>query len=204
MLEIINQGGPVMWVLLAVSVIATLVFLERFFHLHRAQIHSGDFLDGLYNVLRRGNVVEAVTLCEDVPGPVAQIVRSAILKADEDPDVIAKSIKECGLAEIPRLEHNLSLLASLGRILPMIGFIGTLLALFGILGDLGPVREGLESGTLFIKLRHALITSIFGIAAAVPVTVGYNFLVSRIERIILDMENAAGDILTFLATRRSD
>jgi len=201
MLQLINEGGPVMWALLIASALSILVFFERFFHLHRAQIHSADFLDGLYNVLRRGNVVEAVTLCEDVPGPVAQVVRSAILRADESPADIEESIKQCGLAEIPRLEQGLTLLAVLGRILPMLGFLGTLLALLrmqGLIAATAPFTENL----LAASMHEALITSAFGIAAAIPVFAGYAILVSRIESIVLDMEKAAGDIHQFLLQRK--
>lgn len=201
MLQLINEGGPVMWALLIASALSILVFFERFFHLHRAQIHSADFLDGLYNVLRRGNVVEAVTLCEDVPGPVAQVVRSAILRADESPADIEESIKQCGLAEIPRLEQGLTLLAVLGRILPMLGFLGTLLALLrmqGLIAETAPFTENLQAASM----HEALITSAFGIAAAIPVFAGYAILVSRIESIVLDMEKAAGDIHQFLLQRK--
>lgn len=201
MLEFINQGGPVMWALLVTSTLALLLFLERFFHLHRAQIHSADFLDGLYNVLRRGNVVEAVTLCEDVPGPVAQVVRSAILRADDKPEEIEGSIRQCGLAEIPRLEQGLTLLAVLARILPMLGFLGTILALLRMQGDIAATAPFTQSNLLAESLRQALITSAFGIAAAVPVFAGYAFLVSRIESIVLDMEKAATDIHQFLLKR---
>ena len=191
-----------MWVLIAVSILALFVFLERFFHLHRAQIHSDDFLDGLYNVLRRGNVVEAVTLCEDVPGPVAQIVRSAILRADEEPEEITLGIRECGLAEIPRLEHNLSLLATLGRVLPMLGFLGTVLALLGLLGELAQSAPYTMVNELMTSIRQALVNTAYGFAASIPVFAGYNFLVSRVETIVLDMEKAAADIQAFLARRK--
>lgn len=191
-----------MWVLIAASILALLVFLERLFHLHRAQIHSDDFLDGLYNVLRRGNVVEAVTLCEDVPGPVAQVVRSAILKADDDPEEITRSVRECGLSEIPRLEHNLSLLATLGRVLPMLGFLGTVLALLSLLGEFSSSAPYTMVNQLMGSLRQALITSAYGFAGSIPIFAGYNFLVSRVETIILDMERAAADIQSFLAQRQ--
>jgi len=202
MLQLINEGGPVMWALLIASALSILVFFERFFHLHRAQIHSADFLDGLYNVLRRGNVVEAVTLCEDVPGPVAQVVRSAILRADESPTDIEESIKQCGLAEIPRLEQGLTLLAVLGRILPMLGFLGTLLALLRMQGVIADTAPFTQAPLLAGSMKQALITSAFGIAAAIPVFAGYAILVSRIESIVLDMEKAAGDIHQFLLQRK--
>jgi len=202
MLELIQQGGPIMWVLLVTSGLSILLFLERFFHLHRAQIHSNDFLDGLYNVLRRGNVVEAVTLCEDVPGPVGQVVRSAILHADESPEDISTAIKQTGLAEIPRLEQGLTLLAILGRILPMLGLLGTLLALLRMQGDIAATAPYTQTNLLAASMKQALITSAFGIAAAIPVFAGYAMLVSRIETIILDMEKAAVDIHHFLVQRQ--
>ena len=113
MMETLQNGGPILWSLFMISLIALTLFMSKLFELHRAQINTRDFLTGLYNVLRRGNTVEAVSNCEDTEGPVAQLVRAALLKVDEPPEEIAKAIQQAGISEIPRLEHRLNLLATI-------------------------------------------------------------------------------------------
>jgi biopolymer transport protein ExbB len=68
----LSQGGPVIWLILLASAMALVVFVERVLHYHRAQINSMEFLNGVRNVLRRENLVEAISICDATPGPVAR------------------------------------------------------------------------------------------------------------------------------------
>ena len=77
--ELLAHGGPVLYVILLTSAVAVVVFVERFLHCHRAQINSTEFLNGVRTVLKRNNVVEALSICDATPGPVARLVRTAIL-----------------------------------------------------------------------------------------------------------------------------
>jgi len=202
MMTTILTGGPVMWVLWAVSLFALFLFFGKLFELHKAQINTADFLTGLYNVLRRGNTVEAVSNCEDTPGPVAQLVRAALLKADEPLEEIAKSIQQAGISEIPRLEHRLNLLATLGKVAPMLGLLGTVLSMMGALQIMHAQAPLAHAGDLAGHLWHALQTTAMGLCVALPIYAGYNLLVSRIESIVMDMEFAASDVLAFLQANR--
>ena len=69
---LLSQGGPMIWVILLASAVAVVVFIERVLHYHRAQINSVEFLNGVRNVLKRDNVVEAISICDATPGPVAR------------------------------------------------------------------------------------------------------------------------------------
>jgi biopolymer transport protein ExbB len=204
MFELFREGGPVMWLLFAAGFIAVIVFLERVFHLHRAQINADDFLEGIYNIMKRRNVVEAVSICEETPGPVARIVRSAVLHHDEVKADIQKAIEEAGLAEIPRLERNLNLLATIAQISPLIGLLGTVLGMMHILVVMQQGAPLVHAGDLSAGLWEALLTTAAGLAIAIPVYAGYNFLVGRVEAIVLDMERASVEILTFLSKRRAN
>ncbi len=198
MLELIQKGGPVMWIIVAASVAALVIFLERLFHLHRAQINSDDFLEGIYNVLKRRNIVEAVSICEDTPGPVAHMVRAAILKQEADPEELHRALQEAGLAEVPRLERNLPILATIAQIAPLLGLLGTILGLiqaFIVFQEKAPL---IHAGDLAGGMWEALITTGAGLAVAIPAYVAYNFLVGRVESIMLEMEHASAEILKFL------
>lgn len=198
MLELFAKGGVILWVIAGAGVIGAVIFLERLFHLHRAHINATDFLEGIFNVLRRRNVVEAVSICEETPGPVAHIMRAAILHGDRERAQIRQAIEGAGLAEIPRLERNVALLATIAQITPLLGLLGTILGLMETLWVAHQKAPLIFAGDLAGGMWQALITSAAGLAVGIPAYAGYNLLVHRLERLVLDMERASGSILNFL------
>ncbi|NNJ70712.1 MAG: MotA/TolQ/ExbB proton channel family protein [Kiritimatiellales bacterium] len=203
MWELMVKGGWIMWPILACSIAAAILFLERAFHLHRAQIKQGDFLSGIYTIVNRGNMVEAVSICDQTPGPVAHIVRTGLLHADEQHEELKETITKAGLSEIPRLEKNLGGLLTLAQITPLLGLLGTvigLLRVFLIMEQSAPLAE---IGDLSAGIWQALITTATGLCIAIPSFAGYNFLLSRVEAITLDMDHAAGELYRFLVYERN-
>src|SRR6516162_4237467 len=126
---LLANGGLMLWLLLLVSAIAVAVFIERFLHCHRAQINSAEFLNGVRTVLKRDNVVEALSICDATPGPVARLVKTAILNRDFGRERVRESLEEAGLAEVPRLEEKLGLLATIAQLAPLLGLLGTIIGL---------------------------------------------------------------------------
>ena len=114
--QFLSNGGPMMWLILLASAAAVAVFVERVLHYHRAQINSMEFLNGVRNVLRRDNVVEAISICDATPGPVARLVKVAILNRDKGRDGVREALEETGLIEVPPLEAKLNLLATIAQI----------------------------------------------------------------------------------------
>ncbi len=198
MLNIIGYGGPVVWLLAACAVFAMLVFLERLFNLHRAQIAADDFLKGIYNILNRDNTVEAATICEETPGPVARLALAAVLHHDDTLENISRAIEDAGLEEIPRMERGLGWLASLARITPLIGLLGTVLGLMNMLLAIRRAAPLVQAGDLAGGLWEALIATAFSLVIAILVYAGYNLLISRVESILLDMERAASALMNFM------
>src|SRR6266699_50334 len=128
MLPVLLAHGTLMtWLLLVVSAIVIVVFIERCLHYHRAQINSMEFLNGVRNVLKRDNVVEALSICEATPGPVARLVKAAILARERPRDGVREALEDAGLIEIPRLEEKLPLLATVAQIAPLMGLLGTVM-----------------------------------------------------------------------------
>src|SRR5215467_15158976 len=124
---LIANGGWMLWLILLVSAVAIVVFIERFLHCHRAQINSTEFLNGVRTVLKRENVVEALSICDATPGPVARLVKTAILNRDNGRERVREALEEAGLAEVPRLEEKLNLLATIAQLAPLLGLLGTVL-----------------------------------------------------------------------------
>src|SRR3954454_6195901 len=128
----LKMGGMMIWMILFASAVAIVVFIERVLHFHRAQINSMEFLNGVRNVLKRENVVEALSICDATPGPVARLVKIAILSRERGRDGVREALEEAGLLEVPALEEKLNLLATIAQIAPLMGLLGTALGFIHI------------------------------------------------------------------------
>src|SRR6266481_8380628 len=146
----VANGGPVLWVILFASAVAVIVFIERFLHCHRAQINSTEFLNGVRNVLKRDNIVEALSICDATPGPVARLVKTAILNRDGGRDRVREALEEAGLAEVPRLEEKLNLLATIAQLAPLLGLFGTVIGFMGTFQDLQHLGPTAHAGDLSV------------------------------------------------------
>ncbi len=196
---LIKSGGPVFWLILLTSAVAVVVFIERFLYCHRAQINSIEFLNGVKIVLKRDNVVEALSICDATPGPVARLVKTAILNRDHGRDRVREALEEAGLAEVPRLEEKLNLLATIAQIAPLIGLLGTLLGFMQSFYAMQGQGVHAHFGELTDGVWKALVCAAAGIAVAIPAHAGYNYLVSRVNSIVLDMERASTEIVNIVA-----
>ncbi|HPT15954.1 MAG TPA: MotA/TolQ/ExbB proton channel family protein [Kiritimatiellia bacterium] len=198
MLNLMGNGGPVTWLLLICGLFAALVFFERLFNLHRAQIAADDFLKGVYNILNRDNPVEAAAICEEAPGPVARLALAAVLHHDDTLENIGRAIEDAGLEEIPRMERGLGWLATLARITPLIGLLGTVLGMMDLLLAAQRAAPLVQSADLTGGLWRALSATALSLVIAILAYAGYNLLVSRVESILLDMERSASALLNFM------
>jgi hypothetical protein len=133
---LLTNGGPVIWLIMFAAAIALAVFIERVLYCHRSQINSAEFLNGVRTVLKRDNVVEAISICDATPGPVARIVKTAILNRDRGRDRVREAVEEAGLTEVPRLEENLNLLATIAQIAPLLGLLGTIIGFMEIFSQM--------------------------------------------------------------------
>ena len=199
---LLANGGPVIWLILIAAATAAVVFVERALFCHRSQINSAEFLNGVRTVVKRGNVVEAISICDATPGPVARLVKAAILHREQGRDRVREVVEEAGLTEVPRLEEKLNLLATIAQISPLLGLFGTIVGFINIFMTLQHAGSYVAmSGDQFSLAKgiwEALICSAAGIAVAIPAHAGYNYLVSRVNKIVLDMERAAAEIVNIV------
>ncbi len=196
---LVTNGGPVIWLILAASAVAVVVFIQRVLHYHRAQINSMEFLNGVRNVLKRENVVEALSICDATPGPVARLVKVAILNREKGRERVREALEEAGLVEVPPLEDKLNLLATIAQITPLMGLLGTMLGFIKIFTTLQNSQTLANLQDLSGGVWEALICTAAGLAVAIPCYAAYNYLVSRVNAIVLDMEKAATEIVNIVA-----
>ena len=195
----ISQGGPVMYPLLFISLLGFVLFIERSLFLHKGQIGTQDFLSGIKNLVRKKRLVEALTLCEDTPGPMARIMKSALLNYGKSRDTIRSAIQSAAIVEIPTLERRIGTIAALARVAPLLGFLGTIIAALQALYLLDSFNG--DSGVLSRLLAEALITSASGLAISVMAMLAYHFLFGRVRALVHDFEWVGHDIHEFLSTQ---
>ena len=201
LLRLIRDGGPVMWIILICSIISLFVFLMKVFQFHREEINVRELLRGLFNVLKREGLVEAITLCDHTPGPAAKLLGAAIIAYQRGDEDIRAAIDEAALEEIPKLERHLNILSTLGFVMPLIGLFGTVI---GMIKAFEAVRVSLSSTAIAGAVTMALISTAAALAVAIPCYIGYNYLLSRVNTITLDMEKAALEITAFFERRRKN
>src|SRR6266700_7236184 len=121
------RGGPMIWVLLVLGLIGVMLFVERTLYLHRGQIRSTEFIAGIKNILAKRRLIEALTVCEETPGPVAAITKAALLHAADSADTMRFHVQEAAVVELPVLERRLGSSAALVQVTPLVGLLGTVL-----------------------------------------------------------------------------
>jgi biopolymer transport protein ExbB len=195
---LLANGGPVIWLILIAAATAAVVFVERALFCHRSQINSAEFLNGVRTVVKRGNVVEAISICDATPGPVARLVKAAILNREHGRERVREAVEEAGLTEVPRLEEKLNLLATIAQIAPLLGLFGTVVGFIDIFGQVE--QSGLYANIQLLShgVWKSLVCAAAGIGVAIPAHAGYNYLVSRVNKIVLDMERAAAEIVNII------
>ena len=188
-----------MYPLLIISLLGFILFIERSLFLHKGQIGTQDFLSGIKNLVRKKRLVEALTLCEDTPGPMARITKSALLNYGKSRETIRSAIQSAAIVEIPTLERRIGTIAALARVAPLLGFLGTLIAALQALYLLESFNG--DSGVLSRLLAEALITSASGLAISVMAMLAYHFLSGRVRALVHDFEWVGHDIHEFLSTQ---
>jgi len=187
-----------MWLLVLLGLIAVVVFIERALFLHRSQIRSNEFLTGIKNLLGKNRLMEALTLGEETPGPVAKIVKAGLRHAGENEQALRFAVQEAALAEIPILERRIGALAAIAQIAPLFGLLGTLL---GMISTFQLFNHGGNYATpevLAGGMWQALLTAAAGLIVAIPAQLGRYFLSSRVRALVQDMEWSGNELLRFL------
>jgi len=196
-LDMVKHGGPVMWLIAFCSFIALVIILERWYLLHRAQVNVGELLSGIFNVLKRENLLEAISLCEDTSGPVAHVLRAVILRyAQHDTDLKQVAIN-ASLDEIPRLERRMNIIATIAYVAPLLGLLGTVLGMIDAFQVIQAKGAFVNAVGLSEAIWRALLTTAGGLCVAIPCNIAYNYLVSRIQTIVTEIDKASSEIIYF-------
>jgi len=207
MWDLIVKGGPLMFLIILCSVIAFAVLIERLWVLRRAKINTQDFMEDISETLKRNKIMDAIDKCNATPGPIAQILKAGILKHDRPRAEIREAVEDAGLHEVPRLEKNLGVLATIAHISPLLGLLGTVTGMvrsFQVIEQKAVALVPVNPGDLAGGIWEALITTVAGLSVAIPTYVAYNFLVTKVDGFVLEMEKSATDLINILGTKREE
>lgn len=181
------------------SVAGMAIFIERLIHLRRAEANTNQFLIEIRSAIREGNTVDAVQTCESTGGSVASIVKAGLLKYNRTQKDMEGAMEVQGIVEVADLERNAKILSIIAHVTPLVGLLGT------VLGFIQAFSEMRQTGLMDIStsgigaaMEYALVTTAAGLVVAIPAVVAYNYLVSRIGNLILEMQTTSSEVVDLL------
>ncbi len=200
--ELIRSGGPVMAPILLCSLFAVTMIIEKFVHFSMININIQSFKETLFDHIKNQRIREAIDYCDQVRSPIAKVLKAGLVKFGSSRDEIKETLESASLFEIPRLEKHLSALATIANISPLLGLLGTVTGIASSFHtiqmrstSLNPVTPGDLAGGVW----EALITTVAGLMVAIPAFVAYNYLVHRVNSIVLDMERCATEMVYWMS-----
>lgn len=197
LLTLFADGGFMMYPLVLCSMIALGVIFAKFFTLHIAHRGTRKVLAEVEEKASAGDIAGAIEIARETPGPAAAILLAGLRRLDGkrlNAGELEAAVATTGTIELGFLERGLVILATIANVAPLMGFLGTVAGMilaFAAIEEAGNVDPALVAG----GIKVALLTTAAGLVIAVPVNIGYNFFVTRIDALIVDMEQGAQKIL---------
>ncbi len=204
MLDIITKGGPILWIIMVLSVLATAIILERLLYFKRIKVDEDKLFQRIKGAIEKQHFDEALSICDSNVSPLTGLMQVGI-NHREQPDYVQKEVlKDAARQEIPQLERFLTPLGTIAHISPLLGLLGTVtgnIKSFGILG--GGISMG-DPSILAKGISEALITTAAGLIVSIPAVIFYNYLVNKVETILIKMENQVNEMILLLKGKESD
>ena len=195
-MDVILDSWYIMGPLAVCSVLAVYIFIERFLTIKRALNEERDFMAKIKDYVNEGKLDAAKQLCASTDNPVARMVEKGLMRIGKPLPDINAAIENVAKMEIYRLEARLSILATIAGVAPMIGFLGTVL---GMMNTFGKMRtEGVEIASLSGGINEAMVTTVGGLVVGIIAYVAYNYLISKVEKVIQKMEGGSMEFMDIL------
>jgi biopolymer transport protein ExbB len=194
MVDLFNKGGLFMWPLLALTFFGVVVILERFYTLSKAHINAKEFMVNIQEALKQGGPENAAELCSNTRGPVATVLHAGLLRLDRGIGHVEKAIEESGAVEMAFLERGLVWLSTVANLAPLIGFLGTVSGMIRAFADIAAAGD-VDPSVVAGGISEALITTAAGLVVAIPAQTAYNFFLSKIDKIIIDLQESSNQFV---------
>jgi biopolymer transport protein ExbB len=196
------EGGGFMWPILLTLLFGLGFAIERFYSLMMSAVDSQSFFDEITNAINENGTKAAVQVCEETEGPVASIFHAGLSRMHRGLNDVEKAIQNAGSIEMAFLEKNMIWLNAVITIAPMLGFTGTvvgMIAAFDAIKAANDISPAVVAG----GISQALLTTAFGLIVAMIIQTCQNLFVSRIDKLVLDMEEQSVKIMDYLYEQES-
>ncbi len=198
-----GMGGNFILIIIGLcSIISIGVFIERLLYLRRADSDTNELILSLRDQIEKGNMIEAIKVCETTGGSIARILKAGLMKATRGKEQMENAMEIAGMMEVSALERNAKILSVIAHIAPLIGLLGT------VVGFIQAFSEMKTSGLVDISanqigeaMEYALVTTAAGLAVAIPTVIGYNYLVSRVEGYVLEMQTSSSEMVDIMMNK---
>ena len=197
MLDVIEKSGPVFYALALCSLIATVIIIERLINLRRSQVLPRQILDVVEAIQPGKDLHLAVEICRRNPGVLSDVMRAGLENADQQWEVMRDAVIDAGRQQAPTIERNLFWLQTVAQAAPLLGLLGTV---FGMIRMFAAVSlSGLGDPQVLSRgISEAMLTTAEGLSIGIPALVAYNYLSSRSEALITEIENQASRMVARL------
>jgi biopolymer transport protein ExbB len=198
-----SQINMVLVVIILCSIVAAAVFFERLVYLKKIDIDAASLLVKLRTSIDQGNIVEAMSICDEHPSAVANIVKAGLCKHERPIEHVENAMELRGLIEIAKMEKNARILSIIAHVAPLIGLLGTVLGFIKAFGEMR-MSSLIEISATQIgeAMEYALVTTAAGLVVAIPAAIGYNYLVSRVEGQIVEIQVTSSEVVDLLESNR--
>lgn len=198
MVKLFLDGGEFMWPILALLIVGLAFVIERFWTLTRASVNTRKFLSRIRIALEQGGIAAAAEECEKTPGPVASIFHAGLSRSDKGLVYVEKAITTAGSLEMAFLERGMIVLSTVIVLAPMLGFTGTVWGMVKAF-DAIKVQNDISPAIVASGISQALLTTLFGLIVAMIIQVFNNYFTTRIDKLIIDMEESSVELIDALS-----
>lgn len=198
MIRLFLSGGPIMFVLLFLSLIAMTIVIERLMYFRKNRVDEEAVLTRLKGALEAGHHNEALAICDASPTPVTNLLRVGISYRDQPLSVIKEMVMDAAELEIPKMERYLTTLGTISTIAPLLGLLGTVIGIITAFNVMNQFQGIGDPSALAGGIATALITTAGGIIVAVPATIFYNYLTGKVNHNIIRLETRVNELVLYL------
>lgn len=192
-----NQGGFFMWPILFCLVLGLAFAIFKFISISRASVNTKKFLVDVRRALDEGGVEKAIEVCANSRGSVASVFQAGLMRADEGIEAAEKAIISYGSIEMSFLERGLIWISTFISLAPLLGFTGTVQGMIEAFDAIAAAKN-ISPEIVASGISVALLTTLFGLVVAMILQVSYNYFVSRIDRLVVEMEESSIELIDSL------
>ena len=201
-IELISAGGIggniIMGTLGILSIYAIYILIERYSTIKKASVEDESFLKSIKNFVEHKDIQAAKTLCKNTDNPVSRMIEKGIDRIDKPMTDISAAIENQGKLEVYKMESNLANLATIAGAAPMIGFLGTVIGMIVAFHEMASAGGNIDVEMLSKGIYTAMVTTVGGLIVGIIAYIAYNYLVSKIDKVIFQLEARTTEFLDLL------